>query len=65
MSLGIDKRLQSLRLKLVKDCRLDKEGNNKPIGTGLVGRNDIKIKAIMGFLTGNSKMGPSTQELLA
>ena len=38
MSSGIDKRLQSLRPRLVKDCRLDKGGNNKPIGTGLVGR---------------------------
>ena len=38
MSLGIDKILQSLRPKLVKDCRLDKEGNNKPTGTGLVGK---------------------------
>ena len=36
MSLGIDKRLQSLRPRLVKDCRPDKEGNEKPIGTGLV-----------------------------
>ena len=38
MSLGIDKRLQSLRPKLVKDCRLDKEENKKPIGIGLVGK---------------------------
>ena len=65
MSLGIDKRLQPLRPKLVKDYRLDKGGNNKPIGTGLVGRENIKIKTIMGLLTGNSTMGPSTQELLA
>ena len=28
MSLGIDKRLRSLRCKYVKDWRLDKESNN-------------------------------------
>ena len=38
MSLGIDKRLQSLRPRLVKDYRPDKEGNKKPIGTGLLGK---------------------------
>ena len=38
MSLGIDERSQSLRYKYVKDCRPDKVGNNKPIGTGLVGK---------------------------
>ena len=37
-SLGIDKRSQSLRHKYVKHCRADKEGNKKPSGTGLVGR---------------------------
>ena len=42
MSSGIDKRSQSLIHKYVKECRPDKEGNNKPTKTGLVGREEYK-----------------------
>ena len=52
MLLGIDERSQSLRYKYVKDCRPDKEGNNKPIGTGLVGREKYKNEGNNLFLGG-------------
>ena len=38
ISLGIDERSQSQRSKYIKECRLDKEGNNKPTELELVGR---------------------------
>ena len=40
MSLGIDERSQWLRYKSVKDCRPDKEGNDKPTRAGLVWREE-------------------------
>ena len=52
MSLRIDKRSQSLRYKYVKDCRPDKVDNNKPIGTGLVGREKYKNEGNNIFLGG-------------
>ena len=44
MSLGIEERLQSPRCKYLKDCRPNKEGNNTPIETGLLGRESNKYE---------------------